>query len=430
MDSLLQFIEFKDLTSWSVSHLVENQFNYNKKYELVRIGDFLKRNKTQIILQDEIEYKRVTIKLNNGGVFLRDKKYGKEIGTKKQYLIKKGQFLLSKIDARNGAFGVVTDEVDGAIITADFFAYDIDIDKIDPYFLVLTTTTEQFKKFAQSASSGTTGRQRINEKRFLDTKIPLPPLDKQKEIVGNVIQYEKKLNELRNEYINLVNEFENELFVQNEKKEELLQFIEFKDLSSWSVKNYLSSEISSIYKIVKLGDFIKEEKEKIKPFEYPNDEFKILGVNNKIGLFDNEIKLGKNINQAYKIVKDGFLAYNPYRVNVGSIGLKTNKQKFNLISPAYVVFSCKNGLLPEYLFLIFKMDTFNKIINENTRGSVRQILAFDILENLKIPLPPLDKQKEMIEKIQTNLKEQEKAIKNKKLALKEFEMEIFEKNIK
>ncbi len=176
----------------------------------------------------------------------------------------------------------------------------------------------------------------------------------------------------------------------------LLQFVEYKNFSTWDVKQYLSSLISSKYEIASLGSSIQTETTKIKPFDNPKDDFKILGVSNKIGLFDNEIKKGSEINQPYKIVKDNFLAFNPYRINVGSIGLKTKKHKFNLISPAYVVFSCKKKLLPKYLFLIFKTNVFNQIIKDNTRGSVRQILAYDILETLKIPLPPLEIQQKLV----------------------------------
>jgi len=205
----------------------------------------------------------------------------------------------------------------------------------------------------------------------------------------------------------------------------LLKFARFKDFVTWDVKSHLLSLISSQYNVVDLGKYIHEETIKIKPFNYPNDDFKILGVSNKVGLFDNEIKKGKDINQAYKIVKNGFLAYNPYRINVGSIGLKTKEQKNDLISPAYVVFSCKKELLPEYLFLIFKTKTFNKIINESTKGSVRQILSFDILEKLKIPLPPLDIQKKLVEQVN----QYEKELKNLKFEfdklLKQFNKNIF-----
>lgn len=202
-----------------------------------------------------------------------------------------------------------------------------------------------------------------------------------------------------------------------------LNFINFSNISLWDFKRYASNEITSSYPIVKLANYIKEENEKIKPFEFPEDEFKILGVNNKIGLFDAYIEKGAQINQPYKIVKNGFLAYNPYRINVGSIGLKTDEQKYNYISPAYVVFSCKEGLLPEFLYILFRTDKFNELIRENTTGSVRQTLSFTSMGNIKFPLPPIEKQREIVEKYNAKIKlaeEQEQKAKNLEEEIESF----------
>ena len=108
---------------------------------------------------------------------------GKDIGTKKQYLVKKGQFLLSKIDARNGAFGVVPEEADGAIITGNFWAFDVDYNLLNPQYLVLVTQTKQFVGFAEKCSNGTTNRHYLQEDAFLQQSIPLPSLDEQKAIL-------------------------------------------------------------------------------------------------------------------------------------------------------------------------------------------------------------------------------------------------------
>ncbi|MGN1153861.1 MAG: restriction endonuclease subunit S [Candidatus Gastranaerophilaceae bacterium] len=184
-----------------------------------------------------------------------------------------------------------------------------------------------------------------------------------------------------------------------------LKFINFTDLFLWDFKRYASNNISSTkYNIVKLSDYIQEENIKIKPFEKPDESYEILGVNNKTGLFDAYVKKGDKINQPYKVVKDGFLAYNPYRVNVGSIGLKTEQQKYKYISPAYVVFSCKEGLLPEFLYILFRTNKFNELIRENTTGSVRQTLSFTSMGNIKIPLPPLEVQKELVKKYNDKIK--------------------------
>lgn len=183
----------------------------------------------------------------------------------------------------------------------------------------------------------------------------------------------------------------------NKQTKTFLKTINFSDTIYWDVKRYLSSELFSDFDIIPLSELIVERNQKVKLFDYPKERFRILGVNNKIGLFDAYSKYGENINQPYKKVLDGDLAYNPYRINVGSIGRKTKSQKNDFISPAYVVFSSNEKLLSEFLYILFKTDSFNKIIKNNTTGAVRQNLKFETLSNIKIPLPPISKQRQMLD---------------------------------
>ncbi len=170
----------------------------------------------------------------------------------------------------------------------------------------------------------------------------------------------------------------------------------FHEVILWDVKRYSQKTIQSNYPIVKLSSCIQEQSHRVKLSDFPDEEFGILGVSNKIGIFDSYIEKGININQPYQTIENGWLAYNPYRINVGSIGIKSDIQKYNFISPAYIVFSCNEKLLPDFLFKLFKTERFNKIINENTTGSVRQSLSFDVLKTLDIPLPPEQIQKELL----------------------------------
>ena len=119
----IQFANYKDIPNWSVQYVVEEQLGFTNKYPMAKIGSFLKKSKSQIDIQDDEEYKQVTVKTNNGGVVARNGgqlKKGSEIGTKRQTVVRAGQFIVSKIDARNGAFGVIPEELDGAIVTNDF----------------------------------------------------------------------------------------------------------------------------------------------------------------------------------------------------------------------------------------------------------------------------------------------------------------------
>lgn len=191
-----------------------------------------------------------------------------------------------------------------------------------------------------------------------------------------------------------------------------LRFTDFKSIFQWDLKRYLNKSFTSKYSIDELGIHIDEESSKYAISE-PGKQYGILGVNNQTGIFDAYLEDGAKIKQKYKKMKTGWIAYNPYRVNVGSIGIKKEEHKYEYISPAYVVFSCKSSLLPDYLFLTMKTPTFNKIIKDNTTGSVRQNLSFGALSELTIPMPSLSEQEALIkaykEKIQKALELEEQA---------------------
>lgn len=175
-----------------------------------------------------------------------------------------------------------------------------------------------------------------------------------------------------------------------------LKYIKFCDLERWDVK-YFSGRIKSKYPLVSLATFIHEHNEKIRPYEHPEESFKILGVNNVNGIFHAYDAFGKQIKQPYKKVSTGDFAYNPYRVNVGSIGWVPKEHDGAYISPAYVVFSIDtNVILPELFWFILKSDFFNKTLRAATAGSVRMNLTYSLLETLKVPIPPLPVQQKIV----------------------------------
>lgn len=179
------------------------------------------------------------------------------------------------------------------------------------------------------------------------------------------------------------------------QKYKYLNLVNYNTFLLWDIKRYFMTQVASSHPIVKLGDYIQEEGTKYNISD-KTKTYGILGVNNQTGIFDAYEENGSKIKQKYKKMQVGWIAYNPYRVNVGSIGIRTEEHLFEYISPAYVVFSCKKGLLPEFLFLLMKTDLFNKIIRENTTGSVRQNLNYSVLSNLQIPLPSLEEQKNIV----------------------------------
>jgi type I restriction enzyme S subunit len=126
----------------------------------------------------------------------------------------------------------------------------------------------------------------------------------------------------------------------------------------------------------------------------------VFSVTNTDGFIPSDDYFSKQVysrqTQGYKIVQPGNFAYNPARINVGSIDyLKTGQSV--VVSPMYVIFDIFEDLLNrDYLLYFLKSETGLSRINHMTTGSVRDVLSFSDLSHIEIPLPVLDEQEEIV----------------------------------
>ena len=190
-------MHYKDLKLYDYKSNVLEKVETKSIYPQYSFGDFLTRRLDKIKIDEDTFYKRVTIKTKAQSCYLRDTLKGNLIKTKNQFLIKDGQFLISKIDARNGAFGIVTNDLDKAVIMADFLNYDIDKNIINDKFLIAVLKTPYYMEQLDSLSSGTTGRKRINEQKFSKLCISLPPLEIQNEFILKLTKVDEKIENLK-----------------------------------------------------------------------------------------------------------------------------------------------------------------------------------------------------------------------------------------
>jgi type I restriction enzyme S subunit len=158
-----------------------------------RIGDILSRNKTTVVVEDGTSYKQVTIRTNYKGVVLRGTQDGATILTKNQFAVSAVQFILSRIDARNGAFGIIPEELEGAIVTNDFLAFDINEDEVEREFFNVFLQSPVFLEACIKASRGNTNRKRVDEDFFLNYEVNLPPLREQHDLIKQINKGRTKL---------------------------------------------------------------------------------------------------------------------------------------------------------------------------------------------------------------------------------------------
>jgi len=137
----------------------------------------------RISLDPDTTYSQVTARLWGKGLALRGSLKGAEIAASQQTRVRAGQFLISKIDARHGAFGIVPPELDGAVVSNDFPVFAVNQGKALPDYVSWVSRTDWFVALCRHASEGSTNRVRLKEARLLAQEVPLPPLEDQRRIV-------------------------------------------------------------------------------------------------------------------------------------------------------------------------------------------------------------------------------------------------------
>lgn len=397
----LKYIELAILENWSVQSLLDSKFNYSNKFELVRIGDFLIKSRNVVNIEDDKEYNRVTVKINNNGVLLRDVEKGVNIGTKKQYQAKAGQFIISKIDARNGAFGIIPNELDNAIVTNDFPLFNVNTARINSQFLLLITTTEVFIKFAQSCSSGTTNRQRMDIDMFLNQKIPLPKLKEQDKIVNNYFSKISEAESLSNQVGELEGEIEKYLFEtlglasENKmKKEKGLHFVNFTNINRWDLSFLLQQENAnkSRFPLISYGELFISLNNGIPARNYTPKGVRFLKVADiKKNYIDNS-----NVKYIQKFRESDYISKNTLLITrkgtVGnSIFIKDDK-KYTASSEIFII-KLSEIVDGNYLAEVNLSEFVQKQYIEKNTGTIMPSLSQDKLREILIPLPPLEMQK-------------------------------------
>lgn len=100
----------------------------------------------------------------------------------------------------------------------------------------------------------------------------------------------------------------------------------------------------------------------------------------------------------YKIVKPNQFAYNPSRINLGSIALRNEVDGKCIVSPMYVVFEVIDSekLMPDYLLLWLSRSEFLRSTLFYASGSVRDTFGFDEMNDVAIPIPDISVQREIV----------------------------------
>lgn len=411
------------------------------QWKKVKIGDFLKRKRIPVVLDETAKYKLLTVRLYHKGIVLREEKLGALIKSN-MFKVSKGDFILSGIDARNGAFGIVPEELDGAVVTNDFWYFDIDESIIKREYFLWLTTTPIFLDACQKASKGETQRIRLQKEAFFNYEINCPTIDYQDEFLSTIASVIDNINELKKE-----TEKQTEL-VKQLRANILQDAIEGKLTADWREKHPVKKG-NPDHDAQALFEKIQAEKSETKsskktvapitkdeiPFEIPtNWKWVRLGdisynrftgpfgsmlhksdyVENGIPLINpTNIKTDDiNYSSCMMISQKKYQELSRYTLSKNDIVLarRGDLSKCGIIENSVLqicgtgCFFMKLHSVDNYFFkLVYISKTAQDYLLQDSIGQTMDNLNQKLLEKLPFPLPPLAEQKEIVTRVEQHL---------------------------
>ena len=289
--------------------------------------------------------------------------------------LRRGDILLNRTNSADlvGKAGIVRED-SKAVFASYLVRLDVDREKADPEYLNYWLNTAIAQTALKRLSTRGVSQANINPTEFRKhCPLPLPPLPEQRKIAEILRTWDEAIEKLK-----------------------ALRAAKERRLTSLREKlTYVDAEGEPI----RLGDVTEEVT--TRNGDGRLDRKKVMGVTNSRGIVPmREQTIAEDISR-YKVVPHQAFAYNPMRINVGSIAMNEVADAI-LVSPDYVVFAClPDQLSPDFLDHLRNTKWWAHYINSGGSGSVRQRTYYADLAAMKVPLPDFDRQRRIADILNT-----------------------------
>lgn len=288
------------------------------------------------------------------------------------YRVRNGQFIYSRIDARNGAYDIISPELDGYVVSKDFPVYDIDTEKVLPRFLLRSVLSSEFINQVKHSSFGATNRMRIKEDVFGNYTIALPPMEQQQEIV-----------DILDAVLSIIKSRQSELSVLDD-------LVKARFVEMFENAGYPTERLGSICSKITDGTH--------KTPQYLSEGITFISakniVNGKLNFTDikhiSEEEYTEIQNRCQTEKGDILLSKS------GSLGtpvIVETTERLGLFESLAVIKYDRNRILPEFLCEQLKLDKVQRQFKSGTKGVAVKHLHLGVISDTEISVPPLEVQR-------------------------------------
>ena len=275
-----------------------------------------------------------------------------------KFLVKENDILFARTGASTGK-SYLYNKSDGRLYFAGFLIIANIKKEYNSRFIFEQTKLNKYNNWVKimSIRSGQPG---INSIEYGNYEFSITHIDEQKKIANLFSLLDKKI-ELQQKKIEVLKIYKTGLIqrIYNKKYNNNIKIGNI--ITQKSIRNS-KNEVKDIYSVSNKDGFILQTEQ-----------------------FQDRIVASDDTTN-YKIVENNDFAYNPARINVGSIA-RMNKEEKGIISPMYICFRCNTNIVPQYLEYFFESSRFIYEMNKRLEGSVRMCLSYESMTNIPIEMP-------------------------------------------
>ena len=333
----------------------------------IRLGDYIRRS---TVNNRNLQYgEDLIVGVNNTGVFTTPKGSTNGVNLKPYKIVETGAFVYNPTRLDLGSIAYRTE---GLCIVSHlymvFYLTDEGKKIIDPQWLFIYFRRKEFQREVTFRNFGSQ-RPEFNFEDMSDIVIPLPAIDIQRKYVAVY----------------------NAMLVNQQSYERGLEDLKL------TCDAYID-QLRSKYPLQKLGTLISVCEEKNEGLQYGIDDVK--GVSIEKEFIDTKANMEGVSLRPYAVIKPDEFAYVTVTSrNGGKISLAHNNTQHTYIcSSSYVVFAVTDTdtLLPSYLAMLFRRGEFDRYARFHSWGSARETFDWDEMCDVRIPIPPIEMQQDIV----------------------------------
>lgn len=438
-------VPFSGLFNWDVKIILGDNIITSKKHPMKPFSYFTRpANIQKVKIEDEHEYKIIGVRSYGLGAYKNRITKGKYLKMKVYQQAKLNHLFWCKVDTKNGAFGIITQELSDGIASSNMMFAELDLSRINPDYLQLLFRCPKINTYMDSMVTGTTNRKYIRFSDLLNNvKVPVPSLEEQNELVEEynkaitkIVDKENTINTLKksiDRYICDVLGY-NAIKTNTNKIKRLLSTYHYKDLGRWDIFNLNYEVQSEVYPTTILKDIVVAKPKygasyktihKVSDVRY----IRITDINED-GTLNEDIVSADGYDNQY-LLQDGDFLIARSGNTVGKTFLYQSDIGKAIYAGYLIKFVLNPDLInPKYLLFYTKSSIYKRWINSNMRVSAQPNINSEQYLFSPIIVPEMEVQDRIVKHIESIIKrihELAKSSKNdERTALRNFETPIFE----